>query len=121
MTFKDELKQLYTECSVEDWDGYGAHPINKASVELVLKFVSKIRKSFPSLPDPELCPDPDGDLGVYWGANGHRLSLSVDKESIISYAVIWGNNTTSKGTEVFTPEKISDDLLDIFTKLVEFK
>jgi hypothetical protein len=93
--FHLDLEEVKKSCSMENWDGYGALPLNKTSVFLAERFI----KSRPSdLPYPELCPEPDGDLGMDWTINQHQLALSIDEKGLLSYAYIHPHNGRSRGS-----------------------
>ncbi|MFN7309743.1 MAG: hypothetical protein ACK5T0_00030 [Vampirovibrionales bacterium] len=93
--FRLDLEEVKKSCSMENWDGYGALPLNKTSVFLAERFI----KSRPSdLPYPKLCPEPDGDLGMDWTINQHQLALSIDEKGLLSYAYIHPHNGRSRGS-----------------------
>ncbi len=84
------IYELAKECSMEDWDGYGALPLSIKSVEDGLQFVRLLPCDTPL---PEVSPEPDGLLALEWTASkSRRLSVSFCESSRIAYAWIDGSD-----------------------------
>jgi len=56
------LKELYMDCSMENWDGYGAKPVSEDSIHEALKFSQMIT----SFPMPQMLAEPSGEIGLEW-------------------------------------------------------
>ena len=92
------LSNAVRECSVPDWDGYGAAPANPMSAA----WAEKVVTAFPrSLGIPHFSFDPDGEALLEWiVAKDRVLSVSVGADGEIRYAArISGFKRT--GIEVF--------------------
>lgn len=82
-TFWETFAKTVKECSVPDWDGYEALPLHINSVNSAKEFM----RSLFSIPFfPELSPDAEGDLGLLWRKGDKTLIISIDKNSVLSYA-----------------------------------
>ena len=119
MTFKDKLKQLYTECSVEDWDGYNALPLSHEAVLIAEKLVEQLLDVFPELETPDLVPMPDGDLGLTWGyyKKGKYVHIYIDEEKIVRclYADKGATNHIWFGyVEEENESQLNEKLKDVF-------
>jgi hypothetical protein len=80
----EEIKRIEEKCSEEGWDGYGAYPVSKESVEYSIKFINSLPDS---LEDPSICSDPSGDISIEWYKDARRVfSVSVTKDAALIYA-----------------------------------
>lgn len=95
-----ELHEVFNECSIEDWDGYGALPIQEQAVLEAERFIA-VMPAF--MPDPEIVPEPSGDIGFEWSFGENRiLAVSFAGRNTIAYAAILGSSERTKcGTEKF--------------------
>lgn len=96
-----DLEGLVSECSVLNWDGYGA-------LGLSAKVLTKARAFLSSLPnkhiDLELSATPEGDVAFDWFyAKRHSLTLLIGEQSRLVYAAIDGDEEYS-GTASFVDE-----------------
>lgn len=81
---KRALRELAKACSVTNWDGEGAAPVDQITLAHALRFVDALPMG---LPEPELGVHPDGELSFSWiGSKGHRLSMAIGPTGRITYA-----------------------------------
>jgi hypothetical protein len=87
-----KLDIIAQECSVDDWDSYGASAINADALENAKDFI----RTLPSeLPLPEAGPEPDGSISFDWIHSRHRMfSVSVGMNDRLAFAWLDG---TDKG------------------------
>jgi len=113
MQLREELEEISQECSREDWDNYGATPINPIAVEEAWKILEHM-PHFLGL--PEVAPEPHGGIGFEWRKGANRvLVLSVVGQHTISFAAIYeGGNI--HGTEYFE-ESLPSPILSQFRRL----
>lgn len=109
-----ELFELWEECSVENWDGYGAQPIDPDSFYEAERFVL----SLPTLvPKPEIHADPDGEVSFEWYIEPRKVfSVSIGRRNEVTFAGLFGTNK-SNGREYFgdeIPKAIMDNLDRLF-------
>ena len=99
------LSEAVKECSVPDWDGYGAAPANPMSASWAEKVVAAFP---PGLGVPHFSFDPDGDALLEWFVASDRvLSVSVGADGELRYAArISGFKKT--GIEIFADALPSD-------------
>jgi hypothetical protein len=94
------LDNLWEECSVAGWDGYGALPIGR---EVYLE-AKKLIMSLPVvsfIPMPEIVPEPSGEIAFEWSKGRRRTFIaSVGGNNEIVYAGLFGLNKTH-GAEYF--------------------
>ena len=81
-----ELVDILRDCSDSDWDGYGASPIDRASVTSVYKFLSLLPSD---VTYPELSPEPTGNLTMVWRKRGYHLIIGINPEGQIA----WGGTS----------------------------
>lgn len=109
------LIEVYKECSVADWDGYGANPVSKESVFEASRFIDLIPSSFPM---PHVIAEPSGEIGLEWVKDkGFIFAISFSGNNMISYAGIFGGNKTH-GTEYFgdiIPPVITENLRRLYS------
>lgn len=105
---KRELIDIQQECSVADWDGYDAEPIDRNSVQHVCQFLGQMPSD---ITYPELSPEPAGDLTMVWRKKGYHLIVGIDGAKQIA----WGG-TSPKG-HIYGDAKydaeIPEELLDL--------
>lgn len=112
---QEELVDIYKECSVDDWDSYGALPLKEAAFFEAKKFISDM----PSwLPIPEVVPEPSGDIGFQWDFGKDKvLVASLSGENIVVYASILGAAERRRnGSDLFNdtiPNEIINGLVEI--------
>jgi len=104
------LSEVLEECSVDNWDGYGAKAISIESYRNAQLFVMTLPTT---IPFPEISVDPDGEVSFEW-YRGPRMvfSLSIGAHNEISYAGLFGHNKVN-GKEHFydeIPKAIFDNL-----------
>lgn len=81
---KQALRTLAKECSMPDWDGEGAAPVEQSTLANARRFVDALPMG---LPEPEPGVHPDGEIAFSWiGAKGHRLSMAVGPTGRLTYA-----------------------------------
>jgi hypothetical protein len=104
-----ELADIQHECSVADWDGYGAKPLNRYSVEYVWQFLTKL--PYAEISYPELCAEPTGDLTMVWRKRGYHLVVGINGAKQIA----WGGTSPTGhiyGDAMFDSE-IPEDLIHL--------
>lgn len=106
---KRELVDIQQECSVEDWDGYDAKPIDRTSVEHVCQFLEQL----PAIVSyPELSPEPTGDLTMVWRKNNYHLIVGINAAKHIA----WGG--TSPSGHVYGDAKYDSEIPEELTDLL---
>lgn len=104
------LLEVLEECSVDNWDGYGAKSISLDSYRNAQLFAMTLPTTIPL---PEVSVDPDGEVSFEW-YRGPRMvfSLSISAHNEINYAGLFGHNKVN-GKEYFydeIPKAIFDNL-----------
>ena len=95
------LREVFEECSEDNWDGYGASAI---SINTYLESRRFLQILPTTIPIPEITAEPDGEIAFEWFIKPRRiLSVSVGSDRILTYAGIFGINKTH-GTEYFGDE-----------------
>lgn len=97
--FKHTLLNIYSECSIKDWDGYGAKAISYDAVVEALEFINMLPISFQL---PEILPEPDGDIGFEWNYGDSRTFVASFKGTgVVTYAGLLGSEELRvRGTEI---------------------
>lgn len=109
----EELNEVHEDCSTEGWDGYDASPLSKeAHLE-----AQKLSKIIPmEFPNPEIVPEPGGDVGFEWYmGKGFSLILSVNGSRSITYVARIGKNETYGREELV--ESFPETILHILKRL----
>lgn len=95
---RQELAQLAGECAEQNWDGFGASPINAAAYRNACRFLESLPLGV-GVPSPGV--DPDGELTFEWYRGPRRtLSISVSEDGNLSYAALIGSSR-AHGREPF--------------------
>ncbi len=108
-----ELYNLWGECSSENWDGYGAQPVDPDSFNEAERFIRALPTT---VREPEVAVDPDGEISLEWYFEPRKVfSVSIGKRNEIKYAGLYGLNKTY-GREYFDDE-IPKAIFDNFDRL----
>lgn len=107
----DALIEVYTECSVEDWDGMGALPVSKGALSDAVKLIYLLPSNM-TFPMPTITAMPNGEIALEWYRGSRAIFVvSVSGNSEIIYAGLYGPNK-KHGIEYFgsslPPEIISN-------------
>ncbi len=109
----DELVDTFLDCREEDWDGYGAYPVEDDSFLRAKSLLAKLLLRFPA---PTASATPHGSLSLEWMVNPRRrVMFSVGNDHQIAYAAIFGDETT-QGVASFYRD-IPQELSDLLSKL----
>lgn len=72
----------------DDASGYGSEPSNRASFGLAVRLLCALP---PSVPDPDVSVDPDGEAALEWyAAPRQTFSVSVGDDGLLRYAALLG-------------------------------
>ena len=95
------LTEISDECSVKNWDGYGAEPVSIRSLENSANFAKTLPTQFPV---PDISADPDGEVSFEWHITPRQVfSVSIGDYNQLNYAGLFGKNKTH-GVEYFRDE-----------------
>lgn len=110
------LDEVYTECSIQNWDGYGAQPVKE---EAYLE-ARKILDLLPSnVPLPEVGSEPNGDIGLEWSRSRRSVFvISVSGHNVMTYAGLFGRNEIH-GSEYFE-DSIPSMILQNLSRLYSY-
>ena len=96
------IEQLAAECSIPNWDGYGACAISIVAKANAQRFVDLLPTD---LPEPEVVPDPDGHIALSWDFGKDRVfTISIGEAETANYAGILGRGVKRHGQEPFTED-----------------
>lgn len=109
-----ELGNVFAECHVAGWDGYGAAPISTESFQVAQRFVSSLPAG---IPQPSISADPDGCFTFRWSSGASKLLLvSVAPNFQVDFAAAFGESKIY-GSEIFFdqfPSQLKTLLLRVF-------
>jgi len=109
------LRETYSECADNDWDGYGAKAMTAATYDEAIRFLNSLPSNVPL---PEIIPEPSGEIGFEWNNGINKiLAASVGGTNMITYAGILGKSNKAHGTEIFndsTPANILENIKRIY-------
>lgn len=96
--FADEFASTVKECRIEGWDGYGAMPVNNATISTAWRFAQIIPLG---ICRPSIGAEADGHITFEWYSKPDRtLSVSVDSFGNLHYSALLGP-ACHYGTESF--------------------
>jgi hypothetical protein len=109
----DELYKTAKQCSVTNWDGYGAAPI---AYETFLHAKHLLEALPLGTIAPTIGAEPDGHITLEWYKSPRRtLSVSISPEGELHYAALLGHKKRY-GTEPFWGE-VPDVIMDIIRQV----
>lgn len=101
------FEEVWSECSVENWDGQGAHPLRQDALD---RFFCLARLLPPELPLPEIGATPSGSISVDWeNGSDWLLSLILSAGDQISFAAYYKGARTH-GSFPFFPERLPEEI-----------
>lgn len=110
------LIEISKECSMNNWDGYGAQAISEGSIREANRFIEALPKI--NFPFPSITVDPDGEITFEWINKTRKIfSVSIGHDGTLTYAGIFGTSKTH-GTEDFEdaiPKTILDNIKRVFS------
>jgi len=110
------LTKAFEECSVDNWDSYGAKAIDELSC---VKAISFSRMLPMHVPVPEIYIDSDGEVTFEWYLGPREVfSVTVRGNDELVYAGLFGANKTH-GVEHLDdelPETILDNISRVLTE-----
>lgn len=110
----DELSDVAGQCGSPNWDGYGAVPVKRETVEQAYRFLEALPLGMPA---PSIGAEPDGHITFEWyHAPRRTLSVSVSPESDLYYAALLGLSK-AYGTEPFFGE-MPQAILDLIDRVI---
>lgn len=97
-TAMEEIGRVADDCKEENWDGYGANPVDPVTAQQASEFVETLPVGTPM---PTVGAEPDGQLTLEWHKSPTwTLSVSVSPDGNLHYSSIIGPSTRL-GTEAF--------------------
>lgn len=109
---KTELNEVFTEASVENWNGEGAKAVSYDTYQKACEFINYLPEI---LPEAEISADPDGEISIEWYGKGNRVfSVSINDMGKLSFAALYGKKSLH-GVDFFNCE-VPDSLL-IYMKM----
>ncbi|MDD4975953.1 MAG: hypothetical protein PHY93_16470 [Bacteriovorax sp.] len=109
----DDVLDIFENCTIEGWDGYGAHPLNINSAIQGIDFILKLPRSVLS---PELFVHTNGSFGTRFFKNNNSLILCFHDGGIASFAGII-NDQEILGTFNFNSGEMPVHLLTIYEQI----
>ena len=111
----DDLVEVAIECSVADWDGYGAQPANEIALKRAAQFIKSLPANFPA---PEPGAMPDGEISLDWDFGPRQtLTVSIGDQPRLAYAAIAGDDEWS-GTASFL-DRIPKSILTAIEAIID--
>jgi len=84
----EDLWKACQEASHPNWDGHGGLPVDYDTYRQAQAFISTLP---PSIPTPDIVPEPDGEIALEWSAGRNwTFSVSVGRTGRLSYAALLG-------------------------------
>lgn len=111
----EDLIKIHKEYTKQNWNGYGAKPIDIQSYENALRFAMSLPTNIPS---PEVEVIPNGKVLFTWSEGKRKLfSVIIGNMNELSYAGLYGA-TNTYGVEYFSdsiPETIINNIGKIYS------
>ncbi|MBI4745270.1 MAG: hypothetical protein HY786_01685 [Deltaproteobacteria bacterium] len=109
----DELYKMVKQCSVANWDGYGAAPVPDRTGLHTKEFLEALPLGTIA---PTVGAEPDGHITLEWYKSPRRtLSISISPEGELHYAALLGPEK-KYGTKPFWGE-VPEDIMRIIRQV----
>lgn len=112
-SLNQQLMDIYSRCSEENWDGYDAIPLDRFTVYAASIFIEL-------LPDniaiPDIVPEPTGEIGFQWSKGKHVTFVASINPEMITFAGLFGTSKIHGEIKFLNelPSAIEKILLDYF-------
>lgn len=79
----NEAKRRISELSLleANWDSYGASPVDQASINLAIEFVTFVNQ-IPGVPEPRIAASPAGNVGLTWEWDDFNQELDIELDPV---------------------------------------
>ncbi|MCA8992512.1 MAG: hypothetical protein KDA88_11055 [Planctomycetaceae bacterium] len=85
----DQLIDVFEQCSLPNWDGDGATPVEVEALAVAKELVESLPSAYQV---PTVSGEPDGHVSLEWYANQRRLlSLSIAPHGRVYWAALIGS------------------------------
>jgi len=109
-----ELHDVFAECHLPDWDGYGAEAVTAEAFEAAQRFAAALPAG---LPMPSVGADPDGCFTFVWRSGKSKtLLVSVSPKFRIDFAAVFGASRVF-GNEAFF-DKFPPELKGVLSRVL---
>ncbi len=108
-----ELYSVYKDTATDNWDGDGARGVSSETYCAAKDFLKALP---PSIQDPEIAVDPDGEIAFDWYGGDKVFSVSVSPCKRLAYSGRYGNST-AYGTMQFKGSRIPEELFPHIRKI----
>ncbi|MFO1352203.1 MAG: hypothetical protein U1F68_16585 [Gammaproteobacteria bacterium] len=106
------IVEIASECQNMGWDGYNAKPIPENAIRQAQRFADLLPSH---LLEPDLVPDPDGEIAFSWDLGQDRVfTVNVSASGTLYYAGLIGKGVKRHGMEPF-----KDDVPKIIIETIE--
>lgn len=93
-----EIYDIRQECSISNWDGYNAIPLNNNAIIELIEFILLLPNTYN---DFEIIPEPNGNIALEWFNDIHHIVISFSGTNKIKYASIFNSLNKKHGEEIF--------------------
>lgn len=110
-----ELDEIFNKCSKRDWDGYNGDPICEDVYLRATEFINLLPCT---IQQPDLCPVPDGSIGIDWYKDQKQFGVSIygDEDNLI-YTGIFSDDDKIYGRSPFIVSKfILDNIEKVYDR-----
>ena len=111
-----ELDDTFLDCRENDWDGYGALPVETGAYYRARSLMSALLDKFPA---PAVGGSPHGSITLEWmTGQRRRVMISIGEDERIAFAAVFGEETV-QGVASFirdAPREITALLSRLFYK-----
>ncbi len=110
-----EVLEVIRESSTPNWDGYDALPLKANAAREAVRFI-EIMPIW--IPEPDIAPLPNGDIGFQWHFGKFRiLTVSLSGKNIVIYASILGSLDRKKNGSEYFNDSIPEEVLKIIAQI----
>jgi len=113
---KEELVDVFVQRLDENWDGYGAEPLNIGAFTEATRFIDFLPDNYQM---PEASPEPSGSIGLEWYYDElNIISIGFHGNGRASYAAII--NGLPRDGDFYLNGGLPKSILGLFDEMTEF-
>lgn len=116
-----QLNEIYEECSEQNWGCYQEEPVQKETIDKVIRFLKLFKEEDLPFDTEAFSPEPDGSISVEWfNKINNQFSVSIDyySDNRLAMAGIMDGSTFCGAIE-YDEKSVPDIILTLIQQLKE--
>lgn len=111
-----EIDEIAAECSVADWNGYGAPALEEKSIAHAKWFVKLLAQEGYLLPDEALA-EPSGYLVLNWEKGEYDIALSINSDDVFEWGGLGPDGDLCDTAKFVSDKEIPEEVISLLNTI----